>query len=53
MFDSESGRMNDLKLVFAAYPLSGLKGLSGEQAGKCTCCAFWKGTYRDFPILVW
>ena len=45
-FDSESGQTNDFKIGIHSFPArrSALKGQSGEQAGKFTCCAVGKGT---------
>ena len=54
-FDSESGQTNDSKIGIHNFPArrSALQGQCGERAGKFTCCAVGKGTWRDSPILVW
>ena len=57
-FDSESGQTNDFEIGIYSFPAwrSALKGQSGEQVGKFTCCAVGKGTgrptKRNSPILV-
>ena len=45
-FDSESDQTNDFKIAIHSFPAwrSALKGQSGKQAGKFTCCAVGKGT---------
>ena len=46
---------NDLKIGIHSFPASHLtlEGRCGKQAGKFTCCAVGRGTWREFPILVW
>ena len=45
------GQTNDFKICIHSFSASTLKGQCGEQAGKFTCCAVGKGTWRDFSIL--
>ena len=45
-FDSYSGQTYDFKIGIRSFPAwrSAFKGQCGEQAGKFTCFAVWKGT---------
>ena len=54
-FDFFSGQTNDFQFGIHSFPAlrSASKGQCEEQAGKFTCGAVGKGTFRDSPILVW
>ena len=48
-------KTNDFKIGIHSFPAgrSALKEQCGEQAGKFSCGAVRKGSWRDSPILVW